>query len=89
MRIDDLICRLLRQAAVADEPVTHPNLEDVPDSVVAKLVKFLLAKGLVTGELYVACNNQWILEPGLRITRSGRAYLVSVGEGRDARPRRS
>lgn len=81
MRIDDLICRLLKQTAVANEPLVHPSLEDVPDSIVRKLVKFLLAEGLVTGELYLACNNRWILEPGLRITRLGREYLCERRRG--------
>ena len=72
---DDLISRLLVQIAVADEPLTHPSLEDVPDSMVRERVKWMLAERLVTGELFTACNGRWIVEPGLRITRSGRAYL--------------
>ena len=75
MRNADLICRLLEQTAIADEPVAHPSLEDVPDSIVREHVKSMLAQGLVTGELYTASDNRWIVEPGLRITRLGRSYL--------------
>lgn len=75
MHTDDLISRLLQQTAVAEEPLRHPSLQDVPDSLVRERVQSMLAQGLVTGELYTAFNGRWIVEPGLRITRLGRQYL--------------
>ena len=74
-RTDDLFCRLLKKVIRADEPLAHPSLEDVSDSVVRDHVRAMLDRGHVTGELHVAPGGRWIVDPGLRITLLGRAYL--------------
>ena len=74
-RTDDLSCRLLMKIIRADEPLAHPSLEDVSDSVVRDHVRAMLDRGLVTGELHVALRGRWIVDPGLRITPLGRSYL--------------
>ena len=49
---DDLSYWLLKQVIMADEPLAHPSLEDVPDSVVRDQVRSMLDRGLVEGELH-------------------------------------
>lgn len=71
----DLLCRLLEQVVMADEPLAHPRLEDVPDSVVRDHVKSLLDRGLAEGELHTDLGGRWTVYPGLQITRLGRSYL--------------
>lgn len=74
-RTDEVLCRLLQEVVMADEPLTHPSLKGVPDSVVRDHVKLMLIRGLVTGELHTAFHNRWTVYPGLQITRLGREYL--------------
>jgi len=74
-RTDEVFCRLLKEVVMADEPLTHPILKGVPDSVVRDHVKLMLIRGLVTGELHTAFNNRWTVYPGLQITRLGREWL--------------
>ena len=72
---DDLSYWLLKQVIMADEPLAHPSLEDVPDSVVRDQVRSMLDRGLVEGELHTTPEGRWIVYPGLRITLLGRSYL--------------
>lgn len=74
-RTDELSCCLLKQVVIGDEPLAHPSLEDVPDSVVRDQVRSMLDRGLVEGELHTTPEGRWIVYPGLRITLLGRSYL--------------
>ena len=79
---NDLFCRLLEQVVMAEEPLAHPRLEDVPDSEVRDHVRSMLDRGLVEGELHTALGGQWTVYPGLEITRLGRSYLSRHREDR-------
>ena len=48
-RTNDPFCRLLEQVVRADEPLAHPSLEDVADSVVRDYVRSMVDRGLVEG----------------------------------------
>ena len=72
---DDLSYWLLKQVIMADEPLAHPSLEGVPDSVVRDQVRSMLDRGLVGGELHTTPEGRWIVYPGLQITLLGRSYL--------------
>ena len=72
---NDLFYRLLRQVILADEPLAHPRLQGMADSVVRDNVRSMLDRGLVEGELHTTPGGRWTVYPGLRITRSGRSYL--------------
>lgn len=82
-RTNHLFCRLLEQVVLADEPLAHSSLEDVPDSVVRDHVRSMLDRGLVEGELHTDPGGRWTVYPGLQITRLGRSYLSRHREDRD------
>ena len=46
----DLFCRLLEQIVITDEPLAHPSLEDVADSVVRDHLRLMVDQGLVEGD---------------------------------------
>jgi len=82
-RTNDPFCRLLEQVVRADEPLAHPSLEDVADSVVRDYVRSMVDRGLVEGELHTTPGGRWTVYPGLQITRSGRSYLSRRLDGLD------
>ena len=80
---DDRIYQLLEQVVMADEPLVHPSLEDAEDSSVLDLVRSMLDRGLVEGELHTAPGDDWTVYRGLRITRLGRLYMSRRLDDRD------
>ena len=80
---NDLFYRLLRQVVLADEPLAHPRLQGVADSVVRDHVRSMLDRGLVEGELHTTPGGRWTVYRGLRITPSGRSYLSRRRDDQD------